>query len=133
MYEPAYTYLAMSQITGDDLAKIEQVVVSYEEKIKNLPPDAVVDEADEMEFHKAVLYSTHNPYVIKIGEATLDLFFLILESDIAPLRCVEAAHDHRTIYEALRDKNTAALKKVFDKIIPLWRQRFAKEGDKKTT
>ena len=123
-YETAYTRLAIKNATPQDLARIENVVIELEEKISGDSPDALVDAQEELRFHSAVLHSTHNPYIIKIGEVALDLFFNILNERLKPLKNIEAAKDHRDIFEAIRNKDMYGLEKVFNKSFTWWRSRF---------
>ena len=123
-YENAYTRLAMKNATTEDLAKIETVVITLEEKMNKDSPDAVVDAQEELTFHRLVLHSTHNPYIIKIGEVALDLFFNVLNERLQPQKNVEAAKDHRNIYEAILHKDTESLEKVFNRSFSWWRTRL---------
>jgi GntR family transcriptional repressor for pyruvate dehydrogenase complex len=124
LYETAYTYLAMDQAGPADLEQVEAVVTALEEKVKQLSPDALMESRDELDFHRSVLYCTHNPYVIKIGEVALELFFDAVQDQLAPLKINDAAEDHRNIFEALRNKDTVLLQKVFHKNLPAWYARF---------
>jgi GntR family transcriptional repressor for pyruvate dehydrogenase complex len=124
LYETAYTHLAMEQAKAADLERVEAVVAALEEKVKRLPPDALTEAQDELDFHRSVLYCTHNPYVIKIGEVSLELFFDALQDRLAPLKITDAAEDHRNIFEALRNKDAVLLQKVFNKNLPAWYARF---------
>jgi len=124
IYETAYTYLAMEHATADDLAKVEAAVVALEEKIKQSPDGVLLEPQDELSFHCSVLYCTHNPYIIKIGEAALHLFFDVLQERLQPLKVTGAAIDHRNIYEALRNKDNELLEKVFKKSFTWWRARY---------
>jgi GntR family transcriptional repressor for pyruvate dehydrogenase complex len=124
IYETAYTHLAMEHATPGDLARVEAAVIALEEKIKINSPEALVESQDELTFHRSVLYCTHNPYIIKIGEVALDIFFDILQQKLEPLKAIEAVTDHRNIYEALRDKDNALLEKVFKKSFSWWSARF---------
>jgi GntR family transcriptional repressor for pyruvate dehydrogenase complex len=124
IYETAYTLLAMDNATPEDLAKVEAAVLALEEKVTVQSPDVLVGVQDELNFHRSVLYCTHNPYVIKIGEVSLDLFFDIVHDRLKPLNINEAAMDHRNIFEALRTKDVQKLQKVFQKSFPAWYARF---------
>jgi GntR family transcriptional repressor for pyruvate dehydrogenase complex len=124
IYETAYTHLAMEHATPEDLVQVEAAVITLEEKTKKSSPETLVESQDELNFHRSVLYCTHNPYIIKIGEAALDLFFDILQQRLEPLKAIEAVTDHRNIYEALRDKDNALLEKVFKKSFSWWSARF---------
>jgi GntR family transcriptional repressor for pyruvate dehydrogenase complex len=123
IYETAYSYLAMEKATPEDLVKVEAAVLALEKKVQEFP-DAVVEAEDELNFHRSVLYCTHNPYVIKIGEVSLELFFDIFQSRLAPLKIAEAARDHRNIYEALLHKDQALLQQVFNSNFLAWGKRF---------
>ena len=128
VYETAYTHLAMEHATAQDLAKVEAAVVALEDKIKQTSPEDLVETDDELGFHRAVLNCTHNPYIIKIGEVALDLFFDILQERLEPLPLREAAKDHRNILEAIRSKDSEALDKVLKKCFTWWSSRFKHDG-----
>jgi GntR family transcriptional repressor for pyruvate dehydrogenase complex len=123
LFETAYTQLAMGQATAEDLDKVEATVAALEQK-RDLSPDALTTAQDELAFHRSVLYCTHNPYVIKIGEVSLELFFDVLQDRLAPSSITEAVGDHRDILEALRRKDNELLQKVFRKCFPNWFARL---------
>ncbi|MCL2058057.1 MAG: GntR family transcriptional regulator [Oscillospiraceae bacterium] len=124
MYETAYTHMAMDNATSEDLAEIEKIVMALEDRVRKESQDTLVEAQDELDFHMSVLRCTHNPYIIKIGEASLELFFEVMHSKIRPLKLIEAAMDHRNIYLSLLNKDTELLKKVFVKSFGGWRDRF---------
>ncbi|MDR2094998.1 MAG: GntR family transcriptional regulator [Treponema sp.] len=124
MYETAYTYVAMDKATPEDMDNMETIVTALEEKVKRLSPDTFIEAQDELVFHRHVLYCTHNPYIIKIGEVSLELFFDILHDKMTPSKIIDAAVDHRGIYEALRDKDSEKLEKIFHKCFTEWKRRF---------
>ena len=124
IFETAYTHLAMKNASPQDLAEIEKEVIILEEKIEHQSPDILVEAEDELNFHRSILYCTHNPYIIKIGEVALELFFDILNDRLEPLKIIEAAKDHRNIFEALRNKNNKLLGEVFKKSFNWWSTRF---------
>ena len=128
VYETAYTHLAMRHATPEDLAEIEAYVIELEEKVKNSPPGTMIGAEDELGFHRAVLHCTHNPYIIKIGEVALNLFFNVLHERLEPLPVMEAGTDHRDIYEAIRRKDSEALEKVLRKCFTWWSSRFKNDA-----
>ena len=128
IYETAYTRLAMINSTPEDLLTIEATVAALEEKMNKGSPEVLVSAEDELTFHRAILNSTHNPYIIKIGEAALDLFFDILQEKLEPLKIIEAVKDHKNIYEAICNKDNELLDKVFDKSFTWWSKRFISES-----
>jgi GntR family transcriptional repressor for pyruvate dehydrogenase complex len=124
VFETAYTRLAVENVTNEDLTRLEGIVIALEEKMKYLSSETLVESQDELDFHRAVLYCTHNPYIIKIGEVSLDLFFDVLKDRLEPLKIIEAAKDHRDIYEAICHKDYSLLDKVFKKSFTWWSTRF---------
>jgi GntR family transcriptional repressor for pyruvate dehydrogenase complex len=124
MFETAYTQLAMRAATEEDLEKVEAVVRVQEEKAAGTSPNALTSASDELDFHRSVLYCTHNPYVIKIGEVSLELLFDVLQDRMAPLSIANAARDHRDILEALRNKDMELLNQVFKRSFPNWFSRL---------
>lgn len=124
MYETAYTRLAMANASPQDLAKVEAAVHALEEKAKDQSPDTLVAAQDELDFHRSVLYCTHNPYIIKIGEVSLELFFTVLHNKMKPLKTQDALEDHRKILEALLNKDNELLQRVFQKAFAAWIARF---------
>ena len=128
IYETAYTRLAMKNASPQDLLEIEKEVIALEEKIEHQSPDTLVAVQDELNFHRSILHCTHNPYIIKIGEVALELFFDILYDKLEPLKIIEAAKDHRDIYEAIRNKDVELLEKVFRKCFPWWSARFKRDS-----
>jgi GntR family transcriptional repressor for pyruvate dehydrogenase complex len=124
MYEPAYTYLAMKNATLEDLAQVEAHVIELEEKEKKHSAETLVEAQDEVAFHTSVLNCTHNPYVIKIGEVSLELIFVISSDRLAPLKISEAVIDHRNIFNALCTKDIKLLQSVFQKSFEGWSARF---------
>jgi GntR family transcriptional repressor for pyruvate dehydrogenase complex len=128
MFETAYTRLAMSQATAEDLERVEEAVAALEKKVQDQGPDIPVEARDELNFHRSVLYCTHNPYVIKIGEMSLELFFQVVQNRMSPLPLGDAARDHRNIYESLKNRDPGRLRQVLQEIFPLWYKRFEHEG-----
>ena len=124
MFETAYTQLAMREATEEDLEKVEAVVLAQEAKVKAIPSNTQTSASDELDFHRSILYCTHNPYVINIGEVSLELLFDILQDRLAPLSLANAARDHRQILEALRRKDMELLNQVFRRSFPNWFSRL---------
>jgi GntR family transcriptional repressor for pyruvate dehydrogenase complex len=126
MYETAYTKLAMYNATSEDLDVIETYVKALEDKAENCKTNTLIESKDELDFHTGILKCTHNPYVIKIGEVSLALFFDIANERLTPLKITDAATDHRNILQAMRNKDTKLLQEVFDKSFSGWKERFSK-------
>jgi GntR family transcriptional repressor for pyruvate dehydrogenase complex len=130
MFETAYTQMAMREAAEEDLEKVEAVVRIQESKAQETSPHTLTSAADELDFHLSVLYCTHNPYVIKIGEVSLELLFDVLQNRLAPLSIANAARDHREILEALRRKDVGLLNQVFMRSFPNWFSRLQDGGER---
>lgn len=113
IYEPAYMRLAMRNATPEDLESIRQAKLTFEQLVR----DGRQTGEDDLEFHRCILRSTHNPYVIHIGEMLLKLLFESVDrgSTTSPQQAVK---DHNSIYEALihgqEDELTQAVLKSFE-------------------
>ena len=123
MFEASYTFMAMDNASDEDLEKIRIIVEEQVEKSKTQELDTL----DEMNFHRAILCSTRNQYIRKIGETMLELLKatfveqLVLASDYKEMTIVES---HIMIYEALRDKDKRKLRDILDDSFRGWRIKF---------
>jgi GntR family transcriptional repressor for pyruvate dehydrogenase complex len=104
MFEPAYTLMAMRSASDEDIKKIESTIINLEQKTKI---GAQVVE-DDLDFHRAILSSTHNPYVIRIGETVLQLFEASMRESVERIPQT-ALRDHKLIFEAFCSKDEQAL------------------------
>lgn len=109
LFETAYTFMAMDTMTENDKKTIATLLI----------PTSAKADAD---FHRAILRSTHNPYVIRTGEILIDLHEITLSRTVPayanndPDAMPEDVQDfHRLIYEALCKKDKKGLREVLDK------------------
>jgi len=122
MFESMYTFMAMDNATPDDLEKIRLIVEAQVEKEKKQELDTL----DEMTFHRAILHSTHNQYIIKIGETMLELLLGTFQTKLADYDVMSVADSHAATYEALRDKDKKKLRKILDESFYGWRIKYLK-------
>ncbi|MDR1538520.1 MAG: GntR family transcriptional regulator [Clostridiales bacterium] len=120
MYETAFTHLAAENALRGDFEKLEEIVVEQEEKAKAAP----LNEEDEWKFHFCVLESTHNPYIIRMGESMLELFLSTIPVSAEVLNSRSIAEDHRNLLTFLREKNIAGIDRVLKKSFDGWEQRL---------
>ncbi len=107
MFEPAYTVMAMERATPQDLDRIRASVRDLEKALESKVQDSRYDLA----FHMAVLHSTHNPLVIRIGETMMELFDASIETSMRTLPEV-ALKDHKAILKAIEEKDEAAVREA---------------------
>ncbi|MDR1539061.1 MAG: GntR family transcriptional regulator [Clostridiales bacterium] len=131
MYETAFTHLAAKNATEKDCNEIEKIVAEQEEKIKTAP----LGEEDEWKFHYRVLASTHNPYIIRMGEPMLELFLSTIPVSAEVLTRRSIAEDHRRLLTCIKEGNLAGIDKVLKKSFDGWELRLSgipfieKEGE----
>lgn len=117
MFEPAYTLLAMNNATQEDREKIGETIKRFEERIKK----GEQDEEDDLAFHRAILESTHNPFVIRIGSTILELFRASIRNSVSRIPETALA-DHKRIFECFCGGNGDKLQKAIHKSFEGWMQ-----------
>lgn len=116
MFEPAYTMLALQNVTDEDLRKLKKVHEQFCERVANGAQQA----DDDLDFHRAILDATHNPYVIRIGETILQLFSATIAKSMKhiPERAVQ---DHERILDAFLRKDPASLQTAIHHSFEGWK------------
>jgi GntR family transcriptional regulator, transcriptional repressor for pyruvate dehydrogenase complex len=122
MFEPAYTIMAMQNASDEDIKSIESTVINLENKTK--AGTQLVE--DDLNFHRTILNSTHNPYVIKIGETVLQLFEASMKESVAKIPQT-ALQDHKRIFEAFCRKDEKELKAAILSSFEGWKEILIKE------
>lgn len=105
IFEPAYTSLAVTTATEEDLLEISAAKENYESLVEL----GMQKGEHDIAFHRSILRATHNPYIESIGEMILKILAASVEKG-SVLEPRQAVADHRRIYEALiaRDSEAAA-------------------------
>ena len=117
----AYTQLAMAKATEADIRHLEENFQAFERKYqaRSLTTD------DDLEFHKIILNSTHNPFIIKIGAT---VFEFLRESVEHSLACFteQTLENHRHILAALKNRDEAAMNSAMDDMFRTFYQSLSK-------
>ncbi|MCL6613679.1 MAG: FadR family transcriptional regulator, partial [Firmicutes bacterium] len=116
MFEVGYTEIAIQKATEEDLKEMEKAITALEEAAKEGRADADVDLA----FHRAVLKATRNPFIIQIGETVLDLFKASIQKTVH-LYYDRAVADHKAIFEAIKQRDTAKAREAIYRSFEVWR------------
>ncbi len=119
MFEIAYTIMAMQKASEDDLKEIEKTIIDFEEKINNNEQSF----QDDLIFHYKILYSSHNPYVIKIGESILQLFQTSIKKSVT-LTPQWALDDHKKIFEAMKNKDEKGIRDSINESLMRWKKNL---------
>ena len=119
MYEMAFSRMALEKATDLELLKIKKTIDQFENNLKrgNSKPE------DDIAFHYAVLNSTGNPYVIKIGENLLQLFWSTIKTAFK-VDPKTALASHKNIYKAIKEKDLKALTDALSKSLKEWEKQW---------
>lgn len=119
MFEIAYTTMAMDSASDEDIKEIEQTIVDFEDKINQ----GVQSPSDDLKFHYTILNSTHNPYVIRIGESIMQLFKNSINKTVIQTP-QWALDDHKKIFKAFCDKDSSEINKCINSSLNRWKENL---------
>jgi len=123
MFEIAYTIMAMRNATPEDIKEIERTISNLEYSIIKGAQKA----EDDLAFHLAILKSTHNNYVILVGETILQLFKASIKVSMKNIP-ETAVKDHKKIFKAFCDRDEEKLKKAILESFEGWENSLKKGG-----
>ncbi|MBP7403114.1 MAG: FadR family transcriptional regulator [Clostridia bacterium] len=123
IYETAYTFMALETMNDEDREAIRAVLHPAEDPDQNT--DLITPQHDA-DFHRAVLRSTHNPYIIRTGEILIELFEETLRNATSQrnVQEIEGRTYHEEIFEAMCRKDKRGLKAALDKSFEVYAQRY---------
>lgn len=119
MFETSYTIMAMNNATKEDVSKIEKTIEIFDKNINAGKQE--VD--DDLNFHYAILESTHNPFVIIIGDSILQLFKTSIYKSVKQMPDIALA-DHISIFNAFRKKDERELTDAIVKSLSVWKNNL---------
>ncbi|MCL2832019.1 MAG: FadR family transcriptional regulator [Treponema sp.] len=114
-FEPAFTLAAMESATSEDIEKIEGSITNLVKSIKLGMQTA----EEDLEFHYAILASTHNPFIILIGRTILQLFSASIDRSMRSIPEV-AVKDHKRIFKAFCAKDKEKLLSAIEESYKGW-------------
>ncbi|NCD06727.1 MAG: FadR family transcriptional regulator [Spirochaetia bacterium] len=119
MFEIAYTIMAMDCASKEDIKEIEKTIIDFEDKINK----GEQSPKDDLKFHYTILNSTHNPYVIRIGESILQLFKNSINKSViqTPQWALE---DHKKIFEAFCKKDSEGIRNSINSSLNRWKENL---------
>ena len=104
MFEPAYMLLAMEKATNDDVNEIRKVHEEFKKKVNR----GIQTADDDIAFHLAILESTHNAFIIRIGTTIVHLYQASITNSMKNIP-QQAIADHENILRAFIAKDKEAL------------------------
>lgn len=116
MFEIAYTHLAISKMTEDDLTKIRQAT----ERLIAAVREGRQTADDDLAFHHAILEATHNPYVEQLGKSLMQFFEVSIDDSVRknPQRAID---DHLAILDAIEKRDMELAAECIRKSFSYWR------------
>lgn len=115
LLEPSYTALAQKKASEADIERLEKAVERLEDNIAR--GSQTVE--DDLAFHRIILETTRNPYMIAIGQTILELFRGSIARSMQEIPIV-AATDHRVILEAFRSRDPVRLQRAVEASYEGW-------------
>jgi len=122
MFEPAFSVMAMERATDDDRDRIRQALGGLERSARTGSPTA----DDDIAFHLAILQTTRNPLVIRIGETIFQLFRPSISVSMKHI-VSRAVQDHRRIFEAFCSSDPARLRLAVFQSYDGWKESLNRE------
>ena len=119
MFETSYTIMAMKNVNHEDIEKIKITIDIFEANIEAGKQE--VD--DDLNFHYAILESTHNPFVIIIGDTILQLFKTSIYKSVHQMPDVALA-DHKRIFNAFCLKDEIEVTDAIAKSLEVWKNNL---------
>lgn len=117
--------LAAERATGDQLATISEEITGMYASMDD--PQAFL--VHDIRFHRAVAAASGNPILASLVEMVSAIFYEQRRKTAAHGRDLKEAADlHRTLYNALRQRDPDRARRVMDDHLALARQRQAAEG-----
>jgi GntR family transcriptional repressor for pyruvate dehydrogenase complex len=117
MFEPAYTVMAMQTATEEDVENLKAIHQHLEKSIKEGTQTA----EEDMAFHRAILQCTHNPFVIWIGEAILQIFRTTMRRSMT-LNPKATLDHHKHILEAFCQRDEQKLRETLAVSFEQWNE-----------
>lgn len=113
--EPGITKLAAQHRDEADLARMESALQKMEQFSLNGPLAADFIEAD-IDFHLSIALASHNPLLIRLFEEVTDRMrhrvWLKAAIPVVSKRAQQYQGQHRSLYEAIRNKEAAKAQRV---------------------
>ncbi|WHH60932.1 FadR/GntR family transcriptional regulator [Petroclostridium sp. X23] len=115
MFETSASVVAMQNATEEDIVLLK----SLNEKMEKDFAAGITSQDNDMAFHRALYRSTHNPFIVHIGNTVINLFRPSLKISNRDYSQV-VLEDHKNILNAIIAKDEEALKKAITQSLDRW-------------
>ena len=127
MYDSMVAFTALSNGTSEEFNVLEKNIDEMEAAYKSGEHADNIDffVEKDMSFHRILLRSTHNPLIIKMGEAILGLFPKYIKKSISQDKGIERSiENHRTILRTIREKDVIHIHLSIEKTLEEWKRNW---------
>lgn len=117
MIEVSGSLLAIDNATEEDIENLKKI----HEKTKNDFKKGRATVENDMEFHRAIYESTHNPFIVSIGQSLMELFqpsLVISNRDYSKI----VTENHDRILNALIERDKAAMEQAVTESLVKWKE-----------
>jgi len=124
MLNPLVFRLIVENADISDLVDLRMMFEAIEKTVRdfeNVIARGVQTAQDDIAFHMAILASTHNPLVIRIGETILSLFEASISRSMREIPDTALA-DHKRILDAFKSRDAENLQAAIVKSFEGWRR-----------
>lgn len=99
LLEPSICYIAAQRATSEDLARLDSILNEQRRRVELGRPSAAEDGA----FHRALAEATHNPAIVRLGSALIEVLALSRDPRYqTPQRALSSLNSHERIIEAVK-------------------------------
>ena len=115
MIEISASLLAIDNASEEDIAKLREIHEQFKTDFNR--GKATVD--NDMKFHNAIYESTHNPFVVSIGDSIMELFhpsLVIANRDYSRI----VTDNHEQILAALEQRDKKAMETAIRDALDAW-------------
>ncbi|NDJ75817.1 MAG: FadR family transcriptional regulator [Chloroflexi bacterium] len=128
LFEIGYCELAAQHATEGDWEAIKQAAVALEEYTAQPNPEVEILARLDLAFHHTILKASHNPLVLRLGQAIEELFFASMRNTYLAVNdnLDYATKFHREIMHALHDGNPEKIRAAVEGSLVYWREEVRK-------
>ncbi len=127
MYDSMVAFTALSNGSQEEFDELEKNIDEMEAAYKN---NLHLDDIDffvdkDLGFHRILLQATHNPLIIRMGEAILGLFPKYIKKSISQDKGIERSiENHRTILKTLIEKDVSHIVLSIEQTLEEWKRNW---------
>lgn len=128
MFENMVLLLDIEKATQEDLDEIEGLLLYARELAEK--GNTSIDEFVklDMDFHIALIKSTHNPLVERIGKTIIELFPKYIKNSISQRNGVHRSiNNHFEILQLIRDRDKSKVYELVEKTLEEWKNQWKDE------